>query len=341
MPSPSLPGGARRREMTVADYVQGVRAGSIGALARTLTLVESSLPEHRVLAQQVLAELLPATGGSVRVGISGVPGVGKSTFIDVLGQHLVAANRRVAVLAVDPSSTVTGGSILGDKTRMGALSAATAAYIRPSPSAGTLGGVARKTRESLLVCEAAGFDVVLVETVGVGQSETMVAEMTDCFLALMLPTAGDELQAIKRGLLELVDVIAVNKADGPMKPAAEVAARQYRGAVESISGRPRNDQPAVLTCSAREGQRIGDVWEAVQSCVSRRRASGELDQRRQRQNLHWLRGIVSERLHSAFEDHPRVKALRQELEAQVVAGVLPAEIAADRLLAAFGATAGG
>ncbi|MCA9249418.1 MAG: methylmalonyl Co-A mutase-associated GTPase MeaB, partial [Planctomycetales bacterium] len=246
----------RRRELSLDEYASGVRRGNVAVLARALTLVESRSPRHTLLAEQLLTTLMPHTGNSIRVGITGTPGAGKSTFIESLGVQLTAAGHRVAVLAVDPSSGVTGGSILGDKTRMGELSASPAAYIRPAPSAGTLGGVARKTRESLLVCEAAGFDVVLVETVGVGQSETMVADMTDCFLALMLPTAGDELQAIKRGLLELVDVIAVNKADGPMETAADVAARQYRSAVESVSGRKGHDAPAVLTCSARARIRI-------------------------------------------------------------------------------------
>ena len=336
MSAPPPSGRRRPRELSAAQYAAGVLGRDVGVLARTLTLVESSNPTHRREAQQVLAELLPHTGGAVRVGVSGVPGVGKSTFIDVLGQNLIASGRRVAVLAVDPSSTVTGGSILGDKTRMGDLAASEAAYIRPSPSAGTLGGVARKTRESLLICEAAGFDVVLVETVGVGQSETMVADMTDCFLALMLPTAGDELQAIKRGILELVDVIAVNKADGPTATQAEVAARQYRTAAETIVGGHGDDAPAVVTCSARLRLRVEDAWAAVEACIDRRRASGEFHARRRRQNLHWLREIVAERLEAAYNDHPGVQALRRELEPLVIAGELPAELAADRLLACLG-----
>src|SRR5262249_38403163 len=210
----------RRRELTADEYVAGARAGDMAVLARTLTLIESSSPRHQALTEEVLTRLLPHTAHSLRVGITGAPGVGKSTFIEALGLRLVGRGLRVAVLAVDPSSGISGGSILGDKTRMPWLSAEPAAYTRPSPAAGTLGGVARKTRESMLVCEAAGYQVVLIETVGVGQSETVVADMTDCFLALMLPGAGDELQGIKRGLLELVDVIAVNKADGPTRSAA-------------------------------------------------------------------------------------------------------------------------
>src|SRR5437763_9268098 len=248
--SPQLaPNPGRRRELTADDHYAGVRAGDLAILARTLTLIESNNPSHHQIAEDLLTRLLPHTGRSVRVGITGVPGVGKSTFIEALGLHLVGRGLRVAVLAVDPSSGVSGGSILGDKTRMARLSAEPAAYIRPSPAAGTLGGVARKTRESMLVCEAAGYDVVLIETVGVGQSETAVADMTDCFLALMLPGAGDELQGIKRGLREVVDVRAVNKADGPTKAAAELAAQQYRTALESLAGR-HEGAPEVLTCSA-------------------------------------------------------------------------------------------
>jgi LAO/AO transport system kinase len=261
--------------------------------------------------------------------------VGKSTFIEALGLHLLGRGLRVAVLAVDPSSGVSGGSILGDKTRMPRLSAERAAYIRPSPSAGTLGGVARKTRENMLVCEAAGYNVVLIETVGVGQSETVVADMTDCFLALMLPGAGDELQGIKRGLLELVDVIAVNKADGPTRPAAELAAQQFQMALQSLAGR-HEDMPAVLTCSALEGRGVGAVWEAVERRHARLAASGELAERRRRQNLRWLWALVEDQLRQAVHTHPAVRAVRDELEREVLAGATPAAAAARRILEAFG-----
>jgi LAO/AO transport system kinase len=269
------------------------------------------------------------------VGITGVPGAGKSTFIDALGLHLTRRGLRVAVLAVDPSSGVTGGSILGDKTRMPRLAAETAAYIRPSPSAGTLGGVARKTRESMLVCEAAGYHVVLIETVGVGQSETTVADMTDCFLALMLPGAGDELQGIKRGLLELVDVIAVNKADGATRAAAELAAQQYRMALQSLAGRPEA-LPTVLTCSALEDQKVDAVWEAVENVYRRRKASGELAERRRQQNLRWLWALVEDQLRQSLRHHPAVKAIRHDLERDVLDGATPAAVAARRILEAFG-----
>ncbi|MFO0878382.1 MAG: methylmalonyl Co-A mutase-associated GTPase MeaB [Gemmataceae bacterium] len=329
----------RRRPLTVEQYVAGVLAGETAILARTITLVESMQPVHQEVAEEVLTRLLPHTGRSLRVGITGAPGAGKSTFIEALGMHLVALGRRVAVLAVDPSSTQTGGSILGDKTRMTRLSTERGAYIRPSPSAGTLGGVARKTREALLVCEAAGFDVVLVETVGVGQSETVVAEMTDCFLALMLPGAGDELQGIKRGLLELVDVIAVNKADGPTKFAAELAAGQFRTALQTLAGRS-GDLPAVLTCSAREGTGVADVWEAITDRHSTLEQRGTLTGRRAEQNRRWLWALVDDHLRQALAHHPGVQSLAPSLEGQVVAGTLPPAAAARRLLEAFGVSVG-
>jgi LAO/AO transport system kinase len=278
---------------------------------------------------------LPHTGQAIRVGITGAPGVGKSTFIEALGLHLVQAGRRVAVLAVDPSSDISGGSILGDKTRMVRLSNEPLAYIRPSPSAGTLGGVARKTRESMMICEAAGFDVVLIETVGVGQSETMVADMTDCFLALMLPGAGDELQGIKRGLLELVDVIAVNKADGPTLVAAELAARQYGMALHSLLGR-QGRVPLVLTCSALHNERIDKVWSAVEQRYEEFQTSGELIERRRRQGVRWLWSIVEDRVHQAVREHPDVIAIRTKLESGVIAGGIPPETAARKILQAFG-----
>jgi LAO/AO transport system kinase len=326
--------GPRRRELTVEEYVAGVRACDISVLARALTLIESSSPRHQRAAEELLTRLLPHTGQSIRVGISGPPGVGKSTFIDALGLHLVGSGLRVAVLAVDPSSGVSGGSILGDKTRMPRLAAHPAAYIRPSPAAGTLGGVARKTRESLLVCEAAGYNVVLVETVGVGQSETVVAGMTDCFLALMLPGAGDELQGIKRGLLELVDVIAVNKADGSMRPAAELAAEQHRTALESLAGR-HGDPPAALTCSALQQEGVDAVWGAVERRHARLATSGQLAERRRRQNLRWLWSLVEDQLLQAVRVHPAVQGIRDDLERQVRAGTVTAAAAARRILAAF------
>jgi LAO/AO transport system kinase len=311
----------------------------VAILAHALTLIESSSPRHQPLAEEVLTQLLPHTGQAVRIGITGVPGVGKSTFIEAFGLHLVGRGLRVAVLAVDPSSGISGGSILGDKTRMAKLSINPAAYIRPSPSAGTLGGVARKTREAMLVCEAAGYQAVLIETVGVGQSETVVADMTDCFLALMLPGAGDDLQGIKRGLLELVDVIAVNKADGAMLSAAELAAGQYRDALRSLAGRA-DSTPAVLTCSALHRQGIDAVWEIIERRQQRLQTTGELAQRRRRQNLHWMWSLVEDQLRQALRTHPAVQAIRDDLERDVLAAVLPAKAAARRILEAFGIPSG-
>jgi LAO/AO transport system kinase len=326
--------------LTEDEYYAGIRGGDVAILARALTLIESNSPRHQALAERLLSRLLPRTGGSTRVGITGSPGVGKSTFIDVLGLRLVRAGRRVAILAVDPSSGLSGGSILGDKTRMARLAAERAAYIRPSPSSGTLGGVARKTRESMLVCEAAGYDAVLVETVGVGQSETMVADMTDCFLALMLPGAGDELQGIKRGLLERADVIAVNKADGPMQAAAELASQQYRQALGLLSSRTEL-APMVLTCSALSESGIDAVWDALQQRVSLLKRSGELAERRRRQNLCWLWSLVEGQFIDAVHNHPAVMAIRGDLEREVESGALPASLAARRILEAFGLTVTG
>nr|WP_301340599.1 methylmalonyl Co-A mutase-associated GTPase MeaB [Myxococcus xanthus] len=319
--------------MLPADtYVDGVRAGDRAMLARTITLVESELPRHAALAQEVLTRLLPTTGGSQRVGISGVPGVGKSTFIDALGMHLVKAGKRVAVLAIDPSSTVSGGSILGDKTRMARLSREEAAYIRPSPSSGTLGGVARKTRETLLLCEAAGFDVVLVETVGVGQSETVVADLVDFYLVLMLAGAGDELQGIKRGILEVADMLAINKADGDNKPRAERARSELRAALHLM--RP-GAEPEITTCSALEGSGIEKLWTSVETQLGRSAASGAMELRRKAQQVQWMWSMVQDGLRAALRAHPEVSALVPTLEADVREGRATPTSAALRVLGAF------
>ncbi len=329
--------GPNRRELTLDDYFSRVRKGEVATLARALTLIESSNSEHRKLAEQLQAKLLPHTGKSIRVGITGAPGVGKSTFIEALGLHLIRSGRRVAVLAVDPSSGISGGSILGDKTRMSKLSAQSEAYIRPSPSAGTLGGVASRTRESLLVCEAAGYDVVLVETVGVGQSETMVADMTDCFLALMQAGAGDELQGIKRGLLELVDVIAVNKADGEGRLAAQRAAHQYEIVLNSIAPRSSpGELPEVLTCSALQHEGVESVWQSIEKRVQRQRDNKTLTKTRGQQNLRWLWGLVEQQMQLALREHTKVREIRDALERDVVEGNLAPESAAKQILKALG-----
>ncbi len=325
----------QRHELAIDQYCAGVLAGDFTVLARALTLIESSSPKHQQTADELLAALLPHTGGAIRIGITGVPGVGKSTFIEAFGMHLIRHGKKVAVLAVDPTSGVSGGSILGDKTRMSRLATEPNAYIRPSPSAGTTGGVARKTRECMLVCEAAGYDVVLIETVGVGQSETMVANITDCFVGLMLPGAGDELQAIKRGLLELVDLIVVNKADGPNLAAAMTAAQQYALVLNSLAGREA-ESPAVLTCSALEGSGVDQVWSMIEQRYTKLKSAGQLTERRHHQNIRWLWSTVDDRLAQAVRTHPVVHQLQRELETKVRNGEITPESAARQILAAFG-----
>ena len=313
----------------------GVRAGDRAVLARAITLVESRRPGHRPLAEALLQRILPFAGGADRIGVTGVPGVGKSTFIEALGLKLTAAGRRVAVLAVDPSSTRTGGSILGDKTRMSGLAADARAFIRPSPTSGALGGVARMTRETILLCEAAGFDVVLVETVGVGQSETMVAEMVDLFLALMLPGAGDELQGIKKGLIELADMIAVNKADGDNALRAAQAVAHYRAALRIIEPRSPAWAPPVLAVSALTGQGLDELWSQILRHREALAASGERAAVRREQQVRWFRSMLEARLLDELRRHPAVARLLPRLEALVAAGSLVPSLAVERTLAAF------
>ncbi|MCU1456848.1 MAG: methylmalonyl Co-A mutase-associated GTPase MeaB [Actinomycetia bacterium] len=314
-----------------------VRAGDRRSLARAITLVESTRADHREDAAALLDELLPATGSATRVGISGAPGAGKSTFIEALGLNLVDAGHEVAVLAVDPSSTRGGGSILGDKTRMEQLSRSPHAYIRPSPSKGTLGGVARRTREAMLVCEAAGFDVVLVETVGVGQSEVAVAGMVDLFLLLLAPGAGDDLQGVKRGIVELADLVVVNKADGALADLARRTAGDYGNALHLL--RPRTDgwSARVLSCSALLGEGIGEVWAAVEEFMELARTSGGLVARRGEQAREWMWSEVSETLLDRLRADPRVRADVNGLEADVVSGRTSPTAAARRLLERFSA----
>ncbi|MFI9586040.1 methylmalonyl Co-A mutase-associated GTPase MeaB [Streptomyces sp. NPDC052236] len=316
-------------------YVQGVREGSRAYIARAITLVESTRADHRALAQRLLTELLPYAGEARRVGISGVPGVGKSTFIDALGTMLTGLGHRVAVLAVDPSSTRTGGSILGDKTRMERLAVDPAAFVRPSPTSGTLGGVAKATRETMMVMEAAGYDVVLVETVGVGQSETAVANMVDSFLFLTLARTGDQLQGIKKGVLELADVIAVNKADGPHERDARSAARELAGALRLMHAADAAWTPPVLCCSAREGSGLDVIWERLEQHRALLASTGSLAAKRRDQQVDWAWTMVHDALRDRLRGHPEVRALAPRLEQLVRDGELTATLAAERILDAF------
>lgn len=310
-------------------------AGDRAALARAITLVESRRTDHQTAARQLLQRLMPHTGKAQRLGITGVPGAGKSTTIEALGCNLTESGHRVAVLAVDPSSSRTGGSILGDKTRMERLAMDPRAFIRPSPSGGELGGVARKTREAILLCEAAGFDVVIVETVGVGQSETVVADMVDLFMAVLIPGGGDELQGIKKGLIEIADLILINKADTD-PPRAERSAREYRNALHILTPAHPDWTPPVLTASGLNNAGLDVLWAQIGRHREVMTANGERAARRAGQNGRWMWAMVNDRLGRAFREHPRVAALAPTLEAQVLAGEVPASLAADQLLAAFG-----
>lgn len=328
---------AGRRRLALEDYVEGVLGGDRAILARAITLVESKKPEHRALAQQMLLKLLPHAGKAHRVGITGVPGVGKSTFIEAFGKHLTGAGHRVAVLAVDPTSGRTGGSILGDKTRMAELSQDRAAFIRPSPSAGTLGGVAKATRESMVVVEAAGFDVVLVETVGVGQSEVTVADMVDIFMVLMLPGAGDELQGIKKGILEIAELLVVNKADGDNEARAKAATRELKTALHILQPVDPAWNPRVLTCSALHKLGVEGVWSAVQEHRQALEAAGSFEARRSGQQVRWMWAMVRYRLMHELETAPEVVALARDLEAQITSGTVTPALAAEKILGALSA----
>ena len=320
----------------VAALVEGIRAGRRASVARAITLVESSRREHRAAARELLTELAGESAESVRVGISGVPGVGKSTFIETLGTRLTADGHRVGVLAVDPSSVRTGGSVLGDKTRMARLANDPDAFIRASPSAGTLGGVARATVQAMSVLEAAGYDVVLVETVGVGQSEVTVAGMVDTFLFLTLARTGDQLQGIKKGILELADLIAVNKADGEAARAAQRAAADYANALHLVTPPGATWQPPVVTCSALTGDGLDTIWDQIVRHRRELEATGEWEARRRDQQLRWMWAMVEDRLLAALRAHPRVATELADVETDVGEGRLTPTLAAARLLSAFG-----
>jgi LAO/AO transport system kinase len=313
-----------------------VRAGDHAILGRAITLVESNARRDQALAQQLLVELLPFTGNAFRVGITGVPGVGKSTLIEALGTNLTGQGHKLAVLAIDPTSGVTGGSILGDKTRMTRLARDPNAFVRPSPASGSLGGVARKTRETMLVCEAAGFDVILVETVGVGQSETSVAEMVDFFLVLMLANAGDELQGIKRGIMELADLIAINKAEAENAVLVRNARREYMAALRLMRGTHPQWKPSVLAVSGLHNQGLDELWAKVVEHRQLLEQTGQLAQRRSEQTRRWMWRMVEERLLRALREHPEVAAKTPEIERAVMAGQLTATLGAEAILTAFG-----
>lgn len=313
-------------------YVQGVLNGDRRLLAKTITVIESSLLAHQKLARTIIDLLLPYAGKAIRLGITGVPGVGKSTFIESLGTMLVKKGHRVAVLAVDPSSKRSGGSVLADKTRMEKLAVEERAFIRPSPSGGTLGGVARKTRETMIVCEAAGFDVVIVETVGVGQSETTVASMVDFFLVLMIAGAGDELQGIKKGILELADAVAVNKADGDNVERAEFARKQYETALHFLAPSSPNWTPPVLTCSALEMIDIDVIWDTVLEHHKKFTHTGELIANRKKQAVDWMWSLIKESLNDRFYQNLEVRKILPETIKEVENGTIASTIAASRLL---------
>ena len=325
-----------RSTLSIGDYVSGVRAGDRAILGRAITLVESTKRADRDIAGEVLQALMPATGFAQRIGITGVPGAGKSTTIDQLGLNLIASGHRVAVLAVDPTSRRTGGSILGDKTRMTRLSAEPNAFIRPSPTSGTLGGVTAKTRETMALVEAAGFGIVIVETVGVGQSEVAVADMVDFFLVLLLAGGGDDLQGIKKGIIELADMIAINKADGDNVARATRAAADYHGALNILTPRSADWQPPVVTISGAENSGLDTLWAQIERHRSIMTASGGIAMRRAGQSVAWMRDLLSERLLAAIKDRPEVKHAWPPLEAQVRAGSMLPTRAVEELLTLVG-----
>jgi len=324
------------RESADTALAAGIRAGERAKLARAITLIESKRADHSGEAHRLVQELLPLTGKAVRLGITGAPGAGKSTTIDALGTYLTGHGHKVAVLAVDPSSSRTGGSILGDKTRMAHLAVDPNAFIRPSPSSGTLGGVAAKTRETMLVCEAAGYDVVIVETVGIGQSETAVADMTDFFLVLMLPGAGDELQGLKKGIVELADMIAVNKADGDNVERAKLAAADYRAALNILSPHSPTWAVPVITYSALTGYGIPQLWAKVLEHREKMAASGELTERRREQQVKWMWTMLEERLTARLRSDPTVRGKLRQAETAVAAGTLAPTLAVEQIAELLG-----
>jgi LAO/AO transport system kinase len=332
----ALDPGKPRPHLNTQDYVEGIMSGDRTRLARAITLIESNSESHFAQAQDVLQTVLPKSGGAIRIGITGVPGAGKSTFIEAFGSFLTKQGKRVAVMAVDPSSTKTGGSILGDKTRMERLANDPRAFIRPSPSGGTLGGVARKTRETLLIFEAAGYDVALVETVGVGQSETTVRSMVDFFLLVLVAGAGDELQGIKKGVVELADAILINKADGSNAIPAQAARAEYERALHYIQPATEGWQTTAMTASALTGEGIPQVWETIRCFLQQTKISGAFLERRKKQEREWLRALLESHLIDGFYSNPDIQRLLPATEEAVMEGKIPAATAAQKLLMAYG-----
>jgi LAO/AO transport system kinase len=324
--------GKRRKKYSEDEYVEAIVAGNITILSQAITLVESSLPEHYDLAQAIIEKCLPHSEDSIRIGITGVPGAGKSTFIETFGLHITGEGRKLAVLTIDPSSEHTGGSILGDKTRMEKLSIHPSAFIRPSPSAGSLGGVARKTRETIILCEAAGFNTIIVETVGVGQSETAVNSMVDFFLLLMLAGAGDELQGIKRGIMEMADLIAITKADGQNRLIAESARVSCQNALRLLPSRTPGWKPQVLTCSALENNGIKELWELILTYIDITKKSGYFEEFRRQQGVIRMDNMIIDFLNNAFYNQEEVRQLRPEIEQQLYDGKITSYKAAVKLL---------
>lgn len=318
--------------LSLDEYVQGIMSGNRTILSQAITLIESTKSEHRELAQDIIEQCLPETGNSIRIGITGVPGVGKSTFIESLGNHIIDQGKKLAVLAIDPSSTRTKGSILGDKTRMKTLANNNQAFIRPSPTGGSLGGVARKTRETIYLCEAAGYDTIFIETVGVGQSETAVHSMVDFFLLLMLAGAGDELQGIKRGIMEMADAIAINKIDEVSEKSVQQAVREYKNALHLYPETKSGWSPKVTTCSAITEKGIPEIWDIIQDYIEQTKSNGYFEDKRNRQSKHWMYDTITNQLTEHFYDNPAVKKEQEKIERKVLEGKLSSFKAAQKLL---------